>query len=65
MMKFRNPRTSCLVIKMAVIDFIITRDDGAMLGIDVKVASIAQRSDFRHLKWFRDRISETDTLLLR
>ena len=38
------------------IDFIVTRDDGAMLGIEVKAASTVQRSDFRHLKWFRDRI---------
>ncbi len=39
------------------IDFVVTRDDGAMLGIEVKAAATAQRSDFKHLKWFRDRIA--------
>lgn len=39
------------------IDFIVTRDDGAILGIEVKAAATAQRSDFKHLKWFRDRIA--------
>jgi len=39
------------------IDFIITRDDGAILGIEVKAATAVQRSDFKHLKWFRDRIA--------
>ncbi len=37
------------------VDFIITRDDGAILGIEVKASTTVQRSDFRHLKWFRDR----------
>ena len=39
------------------IDFIVTRDDGALLGIEVKAAATAQRDDFRHLEWFRDRIA--------
>lgn len=39
------------------IDFIVTRDDGAILGIEIKAAATAQRSDFKHLKWFRDRIA--------
>lgn len=39
------------------IDFVVARDDGALLGIEVKAAATAQRSDFKHLKWFRDRIA--------
>ena len=39
------------------IDFIVARDDGAILGIEVKAAATARRNDFRHLKWFRDRIA--------
>lgn len=39
------------------IDFIVTRDDGAILGIEVKASATAQRGDFKHLKWFRDRIA--------
>ena len=39
------------------IDFIVTRDDSTILGIEVKAAATAQRGDFKHLKWFRDRIA--------
>ena len=33
------------------IDFVIERDDGATLGIEVK-AGDASQEDFKHLKWF-------------
>ena len=39
------------------IDFIIERDDGALLGIEVKASSSFQNSDFKHLKWFRDNLA--------
>ncbi len=34
------------------IDFIIERDDGAILGIEVKASATATKDDFKHLKWF-------------
>ncbi len=40
------------------IDFIIERDDGAILGIEVKAAISASKKDFRHLAWFRDSIAK-------
>ena len=39
------------------IDFVIERYDGAILGIEVKVSTTAQKNDFKHLAWFRDNIA--------
>jgi len=36
------------------IDFIIEREDGAMLGIEIKSGSNVSLNDFRHLKWFKE-----------
>lgn len=41
------------------IDFIIERDDGALLGIEVKAGSSLGKNDFKHLKWFKDHITGT------
>lgn len=38
------------------VDFVIERDDGAILGIEVKAASVLDKSAFKHLIWFRDNI---------
>lgn len=40
------------------IDFLIERDDGALLGIEVKAGSALGEGDFRHLKWFRDNLAK-------
>lgn len=39
------------------VDFIVERDDGAVLGIEVKAASVIDKSTFNHLIWFRDHIA--------
>jgi len=39
------------------IDFLVERDDGALLGIEVKASLSFQKSDFKHLKWFRDNLA--------
>ena len=39
------------------IDFIIERDDGALLGIEIKAAISARQDDFKHLAWFRDNLA--------
>lgn len=39
------------------IDFLIEREDHALLGIEVKAGAAISHSDFRHLKWFRDNIA--------
>jgi len=39
------------------IDFIVERDDGALLGIEIKAATSAKKDDFKHLAWFRDNLA--------
>jgi len=41
------------------IDFIIEREDHALLGIEVKAGSAISTTDFKHLKWFKDNIAKT------
>lgn len=36
------------------IDFIVEREDGALLGLEVKAASVIDKSAFKHLIWFRN-----------
>ena len=40
------------------IDFLIQRDDQALLGIEVKTGSAIGEGDFRHLKWFKENIAK-------
>lgn len=40
------------------IDFIIERDDGALLGIEIKSGSSITKKQFKHLTWFQDRLAE-------
>lgn len=40
------------------IDFLIERDDQALLGIEIKAGSAISEADFKHLKWFRDNIAK-------
>lgn len=39
------------------IDFIIERDDGSILGIEVKAGSSIGLGDFKHLVWFKNKIA--------
>lgn len=39
------------------IDFLVERDDGALLGIEIKAGSAIGRNDFRNLRWFRENIA--------
>lgn len=40
------------------IDFLIERDDHALLGIEIKAGSAVSSADFQHLKWFKDNIAQ-------
>jgi hypothetical protein len=40
------------------IDFLIERDDGALLGIEIKAAASVNKGDFKHLAWFRDNLAK-------
>lgn len=39
------------------VDFVVEREDSAILGIEVKAASVIDKSAFKHLVWFRDHIA--------
>lgn len=39
------------------IDFLVEREDGALLGIEVKAGSTIGRNDSRTLKWFKENIA--------
>jgi hypothetical protein len=39
------------------IDFLIEREDGALIGIEIKSGSKITKNDFRHLKWFQDTLA--------
>jgi predicted AAA+ superfamily ATPase len=40
------------------IDFLIEREDQALLGIEIKTGSAISASDFKHLKWFKSNIAK-------
>lgn len=42
------------------IDFLIERDDGALLGIEVKAGHNVSKDDFSSQKWFRDNIIKNE-----
>ncbi|RJP26384.1 MAG: DUF4143 domain-containing protein [Candidatus Omnitrophota bacterium] len=40
------------------IDFLVEREDQALLGIEIKAGSAIGKNDFRHLRWFQDHIAK-------
>lgn len=38
------------------IDFVVEREDGSILGIEVKAASLVNKAMFKHLTWFHENI---------
>lgn len=38
------------------IDFVVTNENGAILGIEVKASQSVSTDDFKHLQWFKDKI---------
>jgi predicted AAA+ superfamily ATPase len=40
------------------IDFLIEREDSALLGIEVKAGSAVGENDFKHLKWFQNNLAK-------
>lgn len=39
------------------IDFIIEREDGALLGIEIKAGSAVRGADFKHQRWFKQNLA--------
>jgi uncharacterized protein len=40
------------------VDLIVTRDDGRMVALEVKLAAVAGDEDVRHLHWLRERVGD-------
>ena len=40
------------------VDFIVARDDGRVVAVEVKLSAVVRDSDLRHLHWLRDRLGE-------
>ncbi len=45
------------------IDFLIEREDDALLGIEVKAGSAVAKEDFRHMRWFQKNLKKNQTLV--
>ncbi len=40
------------------IDFLIERENSALLGIEIKAGSAISKSDFKHMKWFQKNLAK-------
>ncbi|MFC1838418.1 ATP-binding protein [Thermodesulfobacteriota bacterium] len=40
------------------IDFLIEREDNALLGIEIKAGSAINKNDFKHMAWFKNNIAK-------
>ncbi len=40
------------------IDFVVERDDGSMIGVEVKSGQSVAKGDFRHLEWFKNNLAK-------
>ncbi len=45
------------------IDFLIEREDGSLLGIEVKSSSVVDNKSFKHLKWFAQNIAKSHSFI--
>jgi predicted AAA+ superfamily ATPase len=41
------------------IDFLIEREDNALLGIEIKAGSAIGKNDFKHMKWFQNNLTKS------
>lgn len=41
------------------IDFLIEREDDALLGIEIKAGAAVDKNDFKHLRWFKNNLAQT------
>ncbi len=45
------------------IDFLIEREDNVLLGIEIKAGSAINKNDFRHMQWFRNNLTKSQTFI--
>ncbi len=43
------------------IDFIVEREDGAMLGIEIKSGTNIGKKDFKHMQWFKENLTNNNS----
>lgn len=43
------------------IDFLIEREDNALLGIEIKAGSAVNKNDFKHMTWFQNNLAKSQT----
>lgn len=45
------------------IDFLVERDDGAALGLEIKSSTVVTGDDFKHLNWFKKHVAKDRTFI--
>jgi predicted AAA+ superfamily ATPase len=45
------------------IDFLIEREDGPLLGIEIKAGSAVSKNDFKHMKWFQNKLAKNQKFI--
>jgi predicted AAA+ superfamily ATPase len=45
------------------IDFLIEREDNALLGIEIKAGSAIEKKDFNHMRWFQKNLTKSQTFI--
>lgn len=45
------------------IDFLIEREDNALLGIEIKSGSAVAKKDFNHMRWFQKNLAKNQTFI--
>jgi len=45
------------------IDFLIEREDNALLGIEIKAGSAIGKNDFKHMTWFHNNLAKNQTFI--
>jgi hypothetical protein len=45
------------------IDFLIEREDNALLGVEIKAGSAIEKKDFNHMRWFQKNLAKSRTFV--
>lgn len=45
------------------IDFLVEREDGALLGIEIKAGSAISKNNFKHMKWFQNNLAKSQKFI--
>ena len=45
------------------IDFLIEREDNALLGIEIKAGSAVEKKDFNHMRWFQKNLTKSQIFI--